>query len=228
MFILKFPDLKIKHIHIAVLNIILLIISCSPPSSENQPDEEAVQEEVPEETSRIEEEHKLYRAGYSDSVNTGLINEDKFTSSPRLETSGEVGSVNVSINYGSPGKRGRVIWNGLVSYDQIWVSGSHWATAVTFSEDITVEGTSVPAGTYAFFTIPGREKWTLVLNERYDQHLADDYDDTEDVVRIELEPTILEDVVQRLTYEVHGIDETHGEIAMSWDQIQVAMPFEVK
>jgi len=183
--------------------------------------------ESTEELSELEKEHQLYRAGYSDSVNSGLITEDNFVSSPRLETSGMVGDTEVTINYGSPGKRGRVIWNGLVSYDQIWVSGSHWATAVSFSEEVKIQDVTVPAGMYAFYTIPGREDWTLILNERYDQHLADDYSEEEDVVRMTVTPTMLDEVVQRLTYEIREIDETHGEIVMSWDQIQVAMPFEV-
>ncbi len=184
-------------------------------------------EEAPDELSQLEKEHQLYRAGYSDSVNSGLIEEDQFVSSPRRETSGVVGDTEVTVNYGSPGKRGRVIWNGLVSYDQIWVSGSHWATAVTFSNDVKIQDVTVPAGMYAYFTIPGREDWTLILNERYDQHLSDDYSEEEDILRMTVTPTILDEVVQRLKYEIREIDETHGEIIMSWDQIQVAMPFEV-
>jgi hypothetical protein len=179
------------------------------------------------EMSNLEKEHLLEKEAYADSVNMGLM-EDTFKGSARRETKGKIGSAQITVNYGSPGMRGRVIWNGLVSYDQVWVSGSHWATAVTFSEDVTVNGTEVSAGTYGFFTIPGRESWTLIINKIYDQHLADDYEESEDVVRLTVSPIELENPVQRLTYEVDAISDTEGSISLSWDKVKVSMPFTKK
>jgi len=181
-----------------------------------------------DEMTRLEEEHQLFRSGYADSVNQGLIEEDKFAGSARREAKALIGEAEVAVNYGSPGKRGRVLWNGLVSYDQIWVSGSHWATAVSFTKDVLVAGTEVKAGTYAFFTIPGREKWTLILNENFDQHLAEDYDKNLDVVRISVMPQELPTVKQRLTYEVEKTGLGEGAVSMMWDRVKVTMPFTVK
>lgn len=198
-----------------------LLLACNPEK------EKAVTTEPTAEISEIEKEHLLIMAGYADSVNLGLV-EDTIKGSARREAKGNLGDTEVTINYGSPGKRGRVIWNGLVSYDQVWVSGSHWATAVTFSKDVVIEGTDVPAGTYGFFTIPGRETWTLIINKRFDQHLADEYDEVEDVVRVSVKPIELENEVQRLTYEIEKIADSEGTISLSWDQIKVSMPFSIK
>jgi len=180
------------------------------------------------ELTRLEEEHQLFRAEYADSVNQGLIEEDKFTGSARRESKELIGAAEVAVNYGSPGKRGRVLWNGLVSYDQVWVSGSHWATAVSFTKDVMVSGTEVKAGTYAFFTIPGREKWTLILNENFDQHLAEDYDKNFDAVRVSVMAQELPNVVERLTYDVEKTGLGEGAISLKWDQVKVSMPFTVK
>ena len=177
-----------------------------------------------QEKSMLEEEHQLERAEYADSVNRGLV-ADLFKGSARREASGKIGNTEVTINYGSPGKRGRVIWNGLVSYDQVWVSGSHWATAVNFSKEVEVAGQKVEAGTYGFFTVPGQESWTLILNENYDQHLADDYDEDKDIVRVTVSPENLDKEVQRLTYEVTSTSENEGDISLSWDRIRVTLPF---
>lgn len=179
------------------------------------------------EMSNLEKEHLLVRAGYADSVNKGLL-EDTIKGSSRREAKGNIGSTEITVNYGSPGVRGRVIWNGLVAYDQVWVAGSHWATAVTFSKDVVVGGTEVPAGTYGFFTIPGKETWTLILNSNYDMHLADEYQESQDVVRLMVMPELLDGPVQRLTYEVSVDNESSGSIAMSWDQIRVRMPIGTK
>ncbi|MFO7145266.1 hypothetical protein B9T16_29505, partial [Arthrospira sp. PCC 8006] len=72
--------------------------------------------------------------------------------------------------------------------------------------------------------IPGREEWTLILNKNYDQHLADDYDEEEDVLRLTVTPETLEDEVLRLTYEVEVASGEHGFIHMSWDDIKVSLP----
>ncbi|MGY6522099.1 MAG: DUF2911 domain-containing protein [Mongoliitalea sp.] len=181
---------------------------------------------VEEELSNLEKEHLLERVAYADSVNAGLL-EDTFKGSARREAKASMGGTDITINYGSPGMRGRVIWNGLVSYDQVWVSGSHWATAVTFSKDVTIDGVTVPAGMYGFFTIPGREEWTLILNKVYDQHLADEYDEAEDVVRVKVSPETLATPVQRLTYEILMAGESEVEIALSWDTIRVRMPVSI-
>lgn len=209
----------------------LIILSCG----QVQPVQEAAEADTApvtdterdEAASRIEEEHRLYKTGYADSVNQGLT-EDTYTGSARREVRELIGAAEIAVNYGSPGKRGRVLWNGLVSYDQVWVSGSHWATAVTFSEDVLVEGTEVKAGTYAFFTIPGRETWTLILNENFDQHLAEDYDESLDVVRVEVMPEELPSVTERLTYEVSETGLGEGVISMMWDRMKVSMPFTVR
>ena len=41
-----------------------------------------------------------------------------------------VGNTDIKINYHSPAVRGRVIWGGLVPYDQVWVTRAHSATTL--------------------------------------------------------------------------------------------------
>jgi len=207
---------------IIFLAISAVVFSCG---QSNQSGEMA--EEQTTELSNIEKEHQLDKASYADSVNQGLI-EDTIKGSARREAKGTVGNTEVTINYGSPGARGRVIWNGLVSYDQVWVSGSHWATAVSFSQDVLVDGTIIPAGTYGFFTIPGKDEWSLILNKNFDMHLADDYNESEDLVRVKVIPENLENTVQRLTYGVESTSDSTADITLSWDKIKVKMPFAVK
>ena len=144
--------------------------------------------------------------------------------SPRKAAMANVGDVHVHIDYSSPSVRGRVIWGGLVAYDNVWVSGAHSATSVDFSKDVLVNGQLVPAGKYAFFTIPGKEKWTVILNKNYEQHLADDYDPAEDVLRFEVVPTVLDEQVESLTYQVLPSLGGAGAISLSWDKLAIVIP----
>lgn len=101
------------------------------------------------------------------------------------------------------------------------------ATKVEFSKDVLIQDTVVPAGAYAFFTIPGKDEWTLILNSNWDQHLADDYSQDLDVVRLRVTLMKTETMTPRLTYRiVTGQSDDTSEIVMNWEYIQVSLPFE--
>ncbi|RZM24943.1 MAG: DUF2911 domain-containing protein, partial [Pedobacter sp.] len=74
---------------------------------------------------------------YIDSVNNGLIEKDTLKGSPQLVTMRTIGGVHLHMVYSSPGTRGRVIWGGLVPYDQVWVTGAHKATTLDINRPIT-------------------------------------------------------------------------------------------
>lgn len=139
-----------------------------------------------------------------------------------------VGDTHVHIDYSSPSVRGRTIWNGLVAYDQVWVTGAHRATSIDFSTDVIINGQNISKGKYAFFTIPGEKEWTLILNKNFEQHLADEYDQSLDVIRVNVKPQILDKNAEALTYEVIPETGNKGQIKVSWEKISVALPFEVK
>lgn len=146
--------------------------------------------------------------------------------SPRMQAMANIGNTHVHIDYSAPSVRGRSIWNGLVAYDQVWVTGAHKATSIDFSTDVVIDGKPVPKGTYGFFTIPGEKEWTLILNKNHEQHLADDYDPALDVLRLKVQPQHLTDNVETLTYEVSPGAGKSGKISVSWEKIRVEMPVE--
>lgn len=163
---------------------------------------------------------------YADSVNSGIIREDTLRGSVVRVAMDFIGSNHVHIEYGSPGVRGRVIWGGVVAYDHVWATGAHHATSIDFSRDVVVLGTRIKAGRYAFFTIPGRETWTLILNANWDQHLTDEYSASQDLVRLNVKPEFSDTLTQRLTYHLQKISSSEGAIAMKWERIRVTLPFE--
>jgi len=99
-----------------------------------------------------------------------------------------IGLTDVTITYSRPGVKGRVIWGGLVPYDKVWRTGANEATAITFSDDVTIEGKALPAGTYGLHTIPGKAEWTIIFNKLADQWGSYDYDESKDALRIQVKP----------------------------------------
>lgn len=164
---------------------------------------------------------------YAMAVNKGLQPDTMRTSVARSSKQNIAGN-NVVIDYYAPGVRGRVIWGGLVPYGQVWVTGAHSATKISFDKDISFGSTNVPAGSYAIFTIPGKGNWTFILNSNFQQHLADDYRQEQDIIRIPVTPETVKDTVQRLTYEIKSHGEGAGSITILWETIKLSVPFNVK
>ena len=145
--------------------------------------------------------------------------------SPRTTAMANIGDAHVHIDYSAPSVRGRTIWGGLVALDQVWVTGAHKATSIDFSEDVKINGQTVPAGTYGFFTIPGKEVWTVILNKNHEQHLTDDYTESEDVMRFQVIPEELPETAEVLTYEINPTGGNKGTISVKWDKVKIS--FEV-
>src|SRR6187549_2507951 len=84
--------------------------------------------------------------------------------SPPGTATGKVNGATITINYSSPSVKGRKIWGDLVPYGQTWRAGANEATTFETDKEIMVEGKSLPAGKYAFFTIPGEKEWVIIFN----------------------------------------------------------------
>lgn len=146
--------------------------------------------------------------------------------SPRLSSMAMIGDNHVHIDYGSPSVRGRKIWNGLVAYNQVWATGAHNATWIEFSYDVKIQGKLIPKGKYGFFTKPGENEWILIINKSWDMHLADDYTQENDILRIKVNPEKNESLVEALTYEVLETGKNRGQVKMSWENLNVSFEFE--
>jgi len=168
------------------------------------------------------EEHADHSAHMDEST------EQPKSKSPKQMAMANVGENHIHIEYSSPSVRGRQIFGGLVGFGQVWVTGAHKATSINFQNDVMIDGKTVPSGKYGFFTIPGKESWTLILNENWGMHLADDYNEANDVLRLTVTPERLEESVESLTYEVTPIDNNSGTISISWADTKVSFKVENK
>ena len=167
---------------------------------------------------------KNLKVTYADSVNTGLIKEDLKKGSVPRTTSLKMGKTSLTLSYYSPGVRGRVIWGGLVPFDQVWVTGAHSANKFEISSDLKINGETIKAGTYGLFTIPGKDKWIFILNKNFEQHLSDDYDAKDDVFRLDIKP-IKTEMTQRLTFELKETSKKEGELIFKWENLSFSVPF---
>ena len=87
--------------------------------------------------------------------------------SQRARVEQTVAFTDISIAYGRPVARGRVLFadSGLVKYGAIWHPGADSATLVRFSRDVLLEGREVKAGEYSVWLLPRASgPWTFILS----------------------------------------------------------------
>jgi hypothetical protein len=137
--------------------------------------------------------------------------------SPRDSVAANIGGANVSVAYGSPRKRGREIFGGLVPWDQPWRTGANNATFFTTDQDLRAGSTRVRAGRYSVFTIPGQSGWTLLLSNNLGDNAAG-YDSTTIVARIPMQSGTVEPV-ERLTFELAA----DGTLRVMWDTVAASV-----
>src|SRR6185312_415959 len=107
--------------------------------------------------------------------------------SPHETISATLGGKKITISHGRPYLKGRkAIGGSLVPYGEVWRTGADEATKLTTDADLTIGDLHVPKGTYALFTLPERERWTLIVSKKADQWGAFDYKQSEDLGRTPL------------------------------------------
>ncbi len=147
--------------------------------------------------------------------------------SPHTSTMATIGGAHIHIDYSSPRVRNRIIFGGLLAYDEVWQAGAHMATWVETSKDLTISGWVLPKGKYGFFLIPGKGEWTVIFNKNWNQHGKDDYNPDEDVLRFNINPEITGDIKEELEYKIHKTNEREGTISLEWEQVVISFPFVV-
>lgn len=152
---------------------------------------------------------------------------DTLKKSVPKETHAQIAGTHFTIKYHAPAVRGRTIWGGLVPHGDVWVTGAHSATSLEIDKGITINGTPIPAGKYAFFTIPAQDKWTIIINRNWDQHLTDEYDVKEDIVRVDVTPETLPAIQERLKYSIIEKGNSEASIEVSWEKVKVSLPIEL-
>lgn len=146
--------------------------------------------------------------------------------SPRASVSQVVGITRIAIEYHRPAVKGRTIWGELVPYDKVWRLGANEATTIELSDAVKVAGREVPAGTYGFFAIPGKERWTLILNKRSRQWGSFAYKTEEDVLRFAVTPETAP-ATEWMTFSLSPAGRNELRVEFAWEKVRLSFPVEV-
>src|SRR5262245_56164813 len=132
-----------------------------------------------------------------------------------------VGVTDVSVEYSRPNVRERKIFGGLVPYNQIWRTGANAATKITFSTDVKLGGTAVPAGSYALFTIPSESEWTVILSKGTDEWGSYSYSQKDDQARVKVKSVAMTEPLETMTIGVQDIRGGKANLVIAWEKTKV-------
>jgi tetratricopeptide (TPR) repeat protein len=147
---------------------------------------------------------------------------------PRISQHGEasqtIGLSTVTISYSRPLANGREVWGKIVPYGKVWRAGANENTSITFSDDATVEGKPLSAGTYGLHVIPDKDQWIIIFSKNSTSWGSFSYDQKEDALRVSVKPAA-EESFDTLTYTFDDVKPDSALATLRWEK--VAVPFRV-
>jgi tetratricopeptide (TPR) repeat protein len=147
--------------------------------------------------------------------------------SPLASVKQAVGLADVSVDYSRPSKSGRTVFGDVVPFGEIWRTGANASTKFTFGEDVKVNGQALKAGTYAVYTIPNKDEWTIIFNKNLTLWGSDGYSETEDASRILVKTQKLNEVVETFTIQFSNTKPTQITCDFSWENTKVSFDITV-
>jgi len=132
------------------------------------------------------------------------------------------GGKSITIDYSSPRAKGRKIFGGLVPYGEVWRAGANEATTFVTTADLMVGGTHVPSGSYTLFTIPDKDKWTLIISKKTGEWGIPYPGEKDDLVRVEMKAGSTPGHVENFTIAFDK--ETKGcTLRMEWENTKATV-----
>jgi len=147
---------------------------------------------------------------------------------PALSTNAKISQdfsiSSIEISYSRPSMRGRKIFGDLVPYGKVWRTGANSATKIKIGEDLEIAGQKVKAGEYALYTIPGKDKWEVILNSGTGNWGTDGYAKDADVARFTVKPSSIDGNCQTFTISITDITYTTCKIELVWEKTKIVLP----
>ena len=143
--------------------------------------------------------------------------------SPPAQASLDLGAgKSVTVDYSSPRAKGRKIYGDVVPLGKVWRTGANEATTFVTTADITVGGTAVPAGSYTIFTIPDKDKWTLIISKKTGEWGTDYPGPSSDLARVDMKVSSLSAPVENFTISFDK-SASGGMMNIDWETTRASV-----
>lgn len=136
----------------------------------------------------------------------------------------DLGVGSVELYYSRPNIKGRKVFGDLVPFGKVWRTGANQATTLTFSEEVNINGTKVPAGKYGLVSIPEKSEWTLILTKQLDVTNPAAYKQENDVVRVKAKTNTIAAPLETFTMQFANVKASGADLQIAWENTAVTLP----
>ena len=143
--------------------------------------------------------------------------------SPHVMTEWVIDEANISITYGRPYLKDRVIGETVdPMVGQVWRLGADEATTLETDAGLMIGDTPIAAGEYTLFVLTTEDVWQLIVNNQTDQWgLA--YDESQDLARVDMDLEVLPQPVDQLLISIEG-----SRLKVDWGTASASVPLTVQ
>jgi tetratricopeptide (TPR) repeat protein len=146
------------------------------------------------------------------------------TLSQRAVVTQRIGLTDITIVYHRPLANGRKIFGTTVPYGKVWRAGANQNTTIRFSDDVSIEGHALPAGTYGLHTFPAADQWIIAFSKNSTSWGSFSYDEKEDALRVTVKPQPAENE-DALAYTFENVKPESVAATLRWEKLTV--PFNI-
>lgn len=129
----------------------------------------------------------------------------------------------IKIAYSRPQLKGRTV-ESLAQPGKVWRTGANEASELTLYTDMKLGDTTVPAGTYSFFTIPGEDEWTAIISSDVNVWGSYSYNEENDVARITVPTQSARESLEAFSI-VFSESDKGVDMHLGWGNTRVTFPF---
>lgn len=131
-----------------------------------------------------------------------------------------IGTTDITVEYSRPSVKGRTIWGEVVPYDQVWRAGANENTRFSTTNDLTVEGRPLPAGTYGLHMIPTKDAWTIIFSKDHSAWGSFFYKKENDALRVSVTPRP-GPMTEQVTYDFADVTKDGATLVLRWEKLEV-------
>jgi hypothetical protein len=154
----------------------------------------------------------------------GIIPLEEVRASQSGSVAQTVATTEIVVTYDRPVARGRELFGGIVAYGEVWNPGANDATTISVSRPITINGSSLEAGSYSIWAIPDPDEWTVIFSRAADVYHTPYPGEEHDALRLMVAPRQGEHI-ETLAFYFPMVEKKDTELRLHWGE--TVIPFQI-
>ncbi len=157
--------------------------------------------------------------------------------SPAASVSQVVGFTKITIDYSSPGVKGREVFGELVPFGTPWRAGANAATTISFTTPVKIGDKTLRPGTYSVFVTPVKDgNWQVHFNSKgnsvfsymKDGKVDEDALMADNAAMVEATAAKSPLTMERLTYIISAEDNKLATVHMLWADMMASFKIDTQ